>query len=145
MRPVAPGRPGTEVIPTGWAAQHAAVVERTMVDAEVSLSDPSAPVVTGFDESTQQTTRVSAPPYWTGGARIQVLNQQGRQVVAAEDPETVASYLVVVPSSVVAGEGHLVRVTESDDPALTGQHLQVITVARGSHRWETDLFCSFTT
>jgi len=145
MRPVAQGRPGTEVIPTGWAAQHAVVVERTMVDAEVSLRDPSAPVSTAWDESTQQTTRVPAPPYWTGGARIQVLNQQGRQLVAAEDPETVASYLVVVPASVVAGEGHLARVNASDDPALTGQHLQVVTVARGSHRWERDLFCSLTT
>lgn len=136
--------PGTKVIPTGWAAAHQPVVEGTMTDATVALRDPSAPVSTGFNEATQQTTRVPAPPYWSGGARVQMLNQQGKQPVSAEDQETVANYLVVVPADVAGGEGHMVKVTGCDDPTLTGKSLKVVTVARGSHRWERDLFCELT-
>lgn len=146
MRPVAQGRPGTEVIPTGWAAAHQPVVEGTMVDAEVSLRDPDAPPVSSaWDPVTEQMVTVLAGQYWTGGARIQILAQQGKQPVVADDQESVANYLIVVPAAVsTVVEGHLVKVAESDDPALTGKTLRVVTVARGSHRWERDLFCQLT-
>lgn len=142
MRPVATGRPGTEVIPTGWAQAHQPVVEGTMRDAKVTLRDPSAPPQsTGWNPETEQNETVPAAAYWSGGARVQILAQQGRQPVVAEDQESVANYLIVVPAAVTASEGHRAKVTSSDDPTLTGKELVVITVARGSHRWERDLFC----
>jgi hypothetical protein len=143
MRPVAQGRPGTQVIPDGWAAAHQPVVEGTLVDATVELRDPNMRS-TSWSEGSQQVETTPAGPYWTGGARIQILAQQGKQPVVAEDQESVANYLVVVPASVTPVEGHRVKVTASDDPALTGKSLRVITVARGSHRWERDLFCELT-
>jgi hypothetical protein len=145
MRPIAQGRPGTEVIPTGWAAAHQPVVEGTLQDAFVELSDPTAaPVASGWSDTNQQNETIPAGPYWAGGARIQILAQQGKQPVVAEDQESVANYLVVVPADVNASEGHRVKVNVSDDPALTGKSLRVVTMARGSHRWERDLFCELT-
>lgn len=145
MRPVAGGRPGTEVIPTGWAEAHQPVVEKTLVDAVVSLADPTATAME-FNESTRQNELTSAPAYYTGGARIQILDQQGQQVgVPSGDPEDQSDYLVVVAASVGAvREGHRVTVDSCDDEALEGLQLRVDTVARGSHRWERDLFCSLT-
>lgn len=138
--------PGTRVIPDGWAVHHQPVVEGTMVDATVALRDPTAPPTSsGWNPATEQNETVPAAAYWTGGARIQMLNQQGSQPVVAEDQETVAGYLVVVSAAVAAvREGHRVAVTACDDAALTGRELKVVTVARGSHRWERDLFCELT-
>lgn len=138
--------PGTRVIPPGWAAHHQPVVEDTLSDATVALTDPTAaPVSSAWDNTTEQIKTVAAAAYWTGGARIQVLNQQGRQPVAAEDQETVAGYLVVVPATVTqVVEGHRVTVTDVDDAALLGKSLRVVIVARGSHLWERDLFCELT-
>lgn len=134
------------VIASDWAAAHQPVVDGTLTAATVSLRDPQAPPQsTGWDDATQQNVTVPAGPYWTGGARIQILDQQGKQPVVAEDQESVANYLVVVTGSVGAvREGHRVKVTDCDDAALTGRELRVVTVARGSHRWERDLFCELT-
>lgn len=134
------------VIPADWATHHQPVVEKTMLDATVTLRDPAAVTgPAGWNDATEQVTKTTAGPYWTGGARIQVLNQQGRQPVAADDPETAAGYLVVVPAAVGSVlEGHLVKVTKSDDPLLTDRTMRVVMVARGSHRWERDLFCELT-
>jgi len=140
VRPVAQGRPGTQVIPTGWAAAHQPVIEGTLTAATVELRDPNMRS-TAWNEGSQQVETSLAGPYWTGGARIQILAQQGRQPVVAEDQESVANYLIVVPASVNASEGHRVKVIASDDPALTGKSLRVMSVARGSHRFERDLFC----
>lgn len=144
MRPVAQGRPGTEVIPTGWAAQHRPVVEKTMVDAIVELRDPTG-LVSGWDEASEQVKASASPAYWSGGARVQILDQQGKQPVAAEDPESVANYLIVIPADVAPVEGHLVKVTAVDDQALQGRSLRILTVARGSEMWERDLFCELIT
>ncbi len=141
MRPVAQGRPGTEVIPTGWAAAHAPVVEGTMRDAVAALRDPTATSGMGWNPTSEQMESIPAEAYWTGGVRVQMLNQQGREPVSAGDQETVADYLVVVPVDVEAAEGHRVLITDSDDPLLNDHELRVVTVVRGTHRWERDLFC----
>lgn len=134
-----------QVIPADWAEAHQPAVEGTMVDATVALRDPSAPATsTVWSDELEQWVSVPAGTYWAGGARIQMLNQQGRQPVAAEDQEAVASYLVAVPAVVEAVEGHRVKVVVSADPLLTGRELRVVTVARGSQRFERDLYCELT-
>lgn len=142
MRPVATGRPGTEVIPTGWAAAHQTPVEGTMTAARCSLRRPGT--TTAWDEASQSTVTTPLPPYAADvPCRVQALNTAASDVQTAEQTITVAGYLVAVPADVAGVEvNDLVDITLSDDPDLTGAALQVDSVARGSHRFERDLFCT---
>lgn len=134
------------VIPLDWSEHHRQVVEGTMASATVELRNPTAAATSQeWDDETEQWVTVPAGAYWSGGARIQMLNQQAQPVVVASDPETVADYLVVVPATVAGVKaGHRAKVASCDDPDLVGKTLRVQTVAYGSHRFERDLFCELT-
>lgn len=126
---------------------HQPVVEGTMREATIELRDPAAaPTSTGWDDASEQQVTVPAGPYWTGGARIQMLNQQAQPVVVASDPETVADYLIVVPAAVNGAKvGHRAKVAACpSDPDMVGKTLRVQSVAFGTHRFERDLFCELT-
>lgn len=144
----AQGRPGTAVIPTGWETGHAPVVAKTMT-AQVSIRPPGE--TQQWSPEAEQMVLTPHVPYYTDGARIQVLGQQARQARTAEDPETVASYLVVVPGDIAPPPGglemvdHLIEVTDSGDPLLDGRVLVVREVVYGSQRFERDLFCQLIT
>lgn len=143
-RPQHTGRPGSRVIPTDWHVAPAAVLATTRRGV-VSLRHA------GFTQewSDAEEAMVSVPlaPYAADvSARVQALTGQGQRVVVAEDPELVVDYLVVVDAAVDAVvEGDLVTVTSSGDAALDGVDLRVARVARGTERFERDLFCTFTT
>lgn len=137
------GRPGTRVIPKNWGSSHAPVMEKTMTDATCELREPGTEQV--WDDPSGQMVQVPKVAYYIGGCQVQALTNDARVSVQAEDPESVANYLVTVPAIVgqVRG-GHLLKVTTCDDPALTDRVLVVRDVVRGSHRFERDLFCTLT-
>lgn len=144
----AQGRPGAAVIPTGWVAGHQPAVNKTMT-AACTLRQPGTRQ--SWDAEAEQNLAVPNDPYYEGGARVQALATQAREVPVADDPTTVAQYLVVVDAAAgVSGdrvgpaEGDLVTVAGSGDPLLDGQELRVVQVVMGSLRFERDLFCVLT-
>lgn len=142
-RPVrAQGRPGTEVIPSRWEAEHRPVVEKTMT-AAVQIRLPGSTQT--WNPSTKRNDLTPIAPYFTGAARIQALTAQARRITTGDDAELVADYLVVVPASVdTAAQGHLVTVVASGDTGLDGRVLLVQQVEYGTERFERDLFCTLT-
>lgn len=140
VRPPAAGRPGTEVIPSGWAAGHRGAAEGGMT-ATVALRQPGT--TTSWDEANQRTVSTPLAPYATAvPARIQALTNDAKAVDAAEQQITIADYLVAVPLALDPAVGDLIQVTASGDPTLDGRDLTVVDVVRGSLRLERDLFCT---
>lgn len=134
------GRPGSRVIPTGWAAAHRPTIE-TSLNGAVAIRDPDDFTQT-WDTGLKQNVSTHAAPYYTGPARIQQLQQAADRVVSADDPEQVADYLVVITADQDVAENHRVRVTTADDTQLEGREMQVVRVVLGTERWERDLFCT---
>lgn len=132
MRPAATGRPGTRVIPDGWADAHQTALAGTRT-ATVALRHA-------------RTTRDPAAPYAAGiPARIQALLAGGKTAEVASDTVSVRGYLVTLPLDQTAAAvkaGDLIDVTTADDPQLTGMTLHVQDVVRGSLLFERDIFCT---
>ena len=145
MRPVSNGRPGTAVIPTGWAASLRPAAVGTMT-ATVSVRHKGSTTV--FDGT--QTVTTPLPSYAADvPARVLAVTTKEHTVVAAGDPVHVRGYLVTVPvafdNADAAGgvaEEDLVTVTACDDWALVGKTLRVDDLIRGSDVVERDLFCT---
>lgn len=139
----AQGRPATRVIPDDWNTTHGPVVEKGMRGL-CALRSPVT--VQEWDGAEMQT--VPAAPYWTGGCRIQNLTVTTPAVVAVEDREFVADYLVVIPLDVDVSTGDLVDVLAQPeevagaDAGLSGLVLQVEVVMHGTERFERDLLCT---
>lgn len=127
------------MIPVNWEAGHRPVAEKTMT-ATIELRHPGT--VQAWSEPVQQMVAVPRDPYFTGVCRVQALATKAAEVSIAEDPETVASYLVTVSASVRPLEKDLGTVTASNDPELDNGVLVVGQVVRGSVRFERDLFCT---
>lgn len=130
------------VIPADWAAHHRPAAEGTML-GRVALREPGS-LGEEWSDELEQNVAIPKPAYATNvPARIQALAGQARVIQLAEDTEVVADYLVVIPADqdVVDG-GHLVDVTATGDPALTGRSLRVEKVVHGTERFERDLFCT---
>jgi hypothetical protein len=129
------------VIHPDWETHHAGVAEAAM-PGTVALRE-SGGTPGGFDTDTNQVGTTPHPAYATVACRIQALAGEARVVATADDEETSADYLIAVPRSVhEVREGHLGKVTDTGDPALDGRTLAVVQVARGTHRFERDLFCT---
>lgn len=137
----ATGRPGTEVVPARWETAHRVVVERTM-RGRVTLRIPGT--TQAWSDADQAMKTVPIPPYAVEvPARVLELNGEAAVVRAGEDTEIVVDFLVTVPAArddVAAG--HLVTVTSSTDPLLTGTTLRVDHIGRGTERFERDLYCT---
>lgn len=136
------GRPGTRVIPPGWGASHAPVVNARL-SAVVSLTDP-ATASEQWDEDTQRTI-LTATPYAAGvPAAVQVIFN-GSPEIAGEELLQVAGYRVTLPHDHMALPTHQVTVTTCDgDTSLVGRVLAVVEVLRGSERFQRDLMCRLT-
>lgn len=133
------GRPGTAVIPAGWAAGLAPVADGTRT-AACSLRRPGT--AQAWSEELQQNVEVPLPAYWTGTVRVQALATQARPVVVVGDREVVAQYLVTAPAAVDPDELDLLALSDTGDPALDGATLTVLQVVRGSLLVERDMFCT---
>ncbi len=134
------GRPGSRVVPTGWAEAHRPTVA-TSWNGAITIRDPES-YTEAWDNGLEQNVQTPAAAYYTGAARIQQLTGRGtgRAVIAA-DPEQVADYLVVVDADTEVAEGHAVTVVTADDARLEGREMTVVRVATGTERFERDLFC----
>ncbi|HEY0889368.1 MAG TPA: DUF6093 family protein [Nocardioides sp.] len=137
----ATGRPGTPVIPADWETAHRVVVERAM-RGRVSLRIPGTTQV--WSEEDQEMRTVPRAPYAVDvPARVLELNGEAKVIRTGEDTEIVVDFLVTVPAGRDdVATGHLVTVTTSTDPLLTGTTLRVDHVGRGTERFERDLYCT---
>lgn len=146
-RPVrAQGRPGTRVFPKDFEASHAVVVAKAAT-ATIMIFDPATgpgPVMN--PDFTYPDLPPGAAIYGqetTGpNARIQVLGAQESAALAVDEEVVTAGYLIVIDHSADIPLNAVVEVTASSDATLVGvRRLVVRKVARGSVRWERDLWC----
>lgn len=127
------GRPGTQVIPDGWAANLAPVVNGTHT-VPATLRHPGT--VESWDEASQQMGHTPLAAYWTGRARFQALVGGGRRrdtPTDSGDAVHITNYLVALPLDVVdVKPGDLVTVGgPPGDPALEGRTLLIKDVTDG--------------
>lgn len=128
------------VIPDDWETSHRVVAEGTM-RGRVALREPGTQQ--DWKPELEQNIAVPLDPYATDvPARVLALSGQARVVQLADDTEVIADYLVAIPASYVVASGHLVDITATGDPDLTGRSLRVEKVVRGTERFERDLFCT---
>lgn len=142
VRPVAFGRPGTQVIPTGWSAAHRPVVDGTRT-SRCTVRKPGT-IKGAFNDVTGTYAQTARPPYAGGMFRIQVLALAAQDTVTGEEQVPSVGYLVTGPVYIHAAPGDLVHVVDAGpngDPSLTGRDLVVKSVTRGSLAWERDLHC----
>lgn len=100
-----------------------------------------------WNPATKQTETTALAAYAVGlAARIQELATAAQRVEAALDDETISDFLVALDAGAAANAqaGHLIDVTASSDPQLTGRTLRVDRIVRGSLRFERHLFASYT-
>lgn len=132
------------VIPADWSGHHRGVLDGTRT-ATVALRPPGGtPGV--FDPATGTKPNTPFPTYYTGTARIQVLDAGEQDRVVAEQQVSTLGYAVTLDHEVSGIElGHLVRITEVDDngdATLVGRDLTVESIERGSLHWERRLLCT---
>lgn len=145
MRPVAQGRPGTQVIPDGWSAAHRPVVNKTH-GATVSLRRPGG-TPGDFDPETGTKPVTPYDPYAADqAARIQVLPALEQERLAGEQEITTLAYSVELDAGLSGVQlGDLVAVTAMDDNGdadLVGRELTVRGFETGSLHWERRLICT---
>lgn len=135
----AQGRPDTRVIPADWNTTHAPVVTKA-ARGTCSIRPPGTTQT--WSDSLDQMVATPKTAYFDGPCRIQALGNQARQPITAGDKETVAEYLIAIGlDEADPVEGDHITIKTGDD-ALAGQVLRINRVARGTERFERDLFCT---
>jgi hypothetical protein len=139
------GRPGTEVIPTGWAADHRPVLAGTR-RGDLALRKPGT--TQAWSDADQAMVSIPLPVHFTGTCRVQAIDTQARERVVAGDPETTVDYLITTdinpadtPDTSPA-QGDLATVTDTGDPLLDGRVFRVTRVGTGTELFERYLFCT---
>lgn len=140
-------RPGTAVIPHGWAAHHRDAIAGTMT-ATCDLRHPGGTGKT-FDPNTGSSSTTAATPYVTGArCRVQAITEPGATTLDAAQLVTTVAYLVTIAfddaGAADAKVDDLITITAADDnatPGLVGRTLTVKSRVRGSLAWELDLTC----
>ena len=134
-RPLTHGRPGSRVIPTDWAAQHAPVVDN-MVESTGCMIRISRTTGRAFDG---ERTVVTQGVVYDGPAAIMLMTDTSRIVFPAEAQTAVSTYEITLPVDVPPGIdfGQTVVVTTAPgDLALDdGARLVVSRVERGTRRF----------
>lgn len=137
-RPVqAQGRPGTPVIPAGWAQSHAQVVQRAIATASSVRIGPAGGA-SHWDEGLGRTVTASAPAVYSGIAELMVVTDTTRALTVVEDPIKQRVYEVTLPydATGLLEVEHVVFVQAGDpDPMLAGRDLRVAQIERGSRRF----------
>lgn len=142
-RPLAHGRPGTRVIPAGWAAQHRPTAEGTMTGAVCEIREPDT--VGAFDTNLGRRP-ITPGTLVRGNVPCRVVRVNREQVHSlAEQQVTTLDYLVTVPLEVLGARvDHVVRFTSVEpggDTDLLTTKLIVTAVLKGTQVWERDLYC----
>lgn len=133
------------MIPRDWNSSHAPVVEAAM-RARVSIEHDAATKT--FDNTTGRTSYTGSPYIVSAPARIQAVRESAAREPSQTAGETirVTGYLVALPLD-VEGDGDLlvgdlVTVLDAGDSLLASSTvLRIVEIARGTERFERDLFC----
>lgn len=132
----AQGRPGTQVIPAGWGESHAGVIGRALTS---TVTIGPAGGVRGWNEGLGQSQTAPAAAAYEGVASVMAVSDSARILTVVEDPTSSRVYDVTLPLDGAGADNietdHVVTVTSSDDPDLTGKHLRVTAIERGSQRF----------
>lgn len=134
------GRPGTRVIPEGWGQSHASVVERTLTGLCRVLppTDPTD-VVAAADLTV---TAPTVTPEHVGPFRMQQQNAQVAVALLGEQYQATAVYLFALEADAEISYGASVLIDDCpEDPTAAGRRFTVRKIARGSQRFERDLWC----
>lgn len=140
VRRLTTGRPGTYAIPIDWAQQHRPVAESTMTGATCEIR--GADIIGNFDPDLGRRPVTPGALVYPEAVPCRVVRLDQPQVQSvAEQQVTTFDYLVVVPFLVPGPrEGHMITITDADNPDLLAVRLRVQAVVKGSHAWEIDLF-----
>lgn len=140
----AQGRPGTQVFSKDWETSHAVAVGKSFRAMIKITMAPALGTAPELDASYNVVDPVTQATLYEGPARIQVLGSAlDNQALSADQAVSTAGYLVVIDREAddIPVEA-VVQILESTDPTLGGnRRLTVRKVARGSERWERDLWC----
>lgn len=132
------------VIPTDWSAHHRPVVASTHTST-VTLRHAGGTRGT-FNDATGQWTNTPHAAYFTGLARVQVLDAGEQDRAAGEQQVSTLGYAVMLDESVNAMQlGDVCEVTAVDDNGddwLVGRELTVESIEGSSLHWERRLICS---
>ncbi len=134
------GRPGSEVIPHDWSSSHAPVVEATLTGS-CRVLPPTDP--TDLVAAADLTVSAAAgEATHTGPFRLQQQNAQAAVAMLGDQFQTTAAYLIVLraDAEIPYGAGVVID-TCPEDPTAVGRRFTVRKVARGSQRFERDLWC----
>lgn len=135
------GRPGTTVIPEAWETDHRPVVSKTL-RGRCTIHAPSPPATLQVKpDLTYEPTDGPAAAVYDGPFRAQALNAKESTGLVGDQEQITAGYLVVVEADADVPIRSVVTFAEASDPELVGCRLVVRKIARGSHRFERDLWC----
>lgn len=129
------GRPGTAVVPDGWAAAGGAVVDQSHPS---SVSIGQAGGAAAYNPTTNQTEAAAVAPVYVGRATLMLLQTRGDQSeTVVDDPTAARKYDVTLTYAASAGVqvGHVITVAADPDPMLVGRTLRVEAIERGSRRF----------
>jgi hypothetical protein len=139
------GRPGTEVIPQEWAADHRPVAAGTMtglcvIRTQGRWDNTVEPAVQALGDLVLGPDPVPC--------RAQRINRE-QTIVVGEQQTTLADYLLTLPYTPIEIEvGHIAYLQQlpadlgTDGELLIGKPLVVTAVGLGSILWERDLYVS---
>lgn len=153
MRPKrAFGRPGTQVIPVNWGADHAAVVEGDtgVLTLTIAWRRPGG-TAGSFNPATLTKTVTPNTAHHTGPADVQLLPQlQQERLLAEDDLVSTVGYRVTVTHDAgtdgtdfqVGDVGTVTAADGNGDASLVGKDLIVRAIERPSHGWSRYLICT---
>lgn len=128
-----PGLSGSRVVPDGWAAHHAFVVDRTL-DCTVDIGPATGPAV--FGTETRRMAAETVTPVYSGPASVGLASVGGSaesaRVDVADEQVDIRAYLIKLPADTADAVeiDHVVTVTAAPSLALIGQRLVVTGVGR---------------
>ena len=135
------GRPGTSVIPKAWEASHRPVVSKTL-GGRCTIHAPSAPAALQVKpDLTYEPAGEPAAALYDGPFRAQALNAKEAAGLVGDQEQITTGYLLVVDADADVPVRSVVTIADATDQTLVGVRLVVRKIARGSHRFERDLWC----
>lgn len=135
------GRPGWQLLPDGWEAHHTPVAAQQMTGTchiwsgpATRTTDPTTgEVVWGYG------TRLTTGPV---PVRLQQLVTDSDQPAGGQQVTTHRYRATLSRPTDSPSTQWILEVVTSSDASLTGLHLQVIDILRGTLRWQRDLIAT---
>lgn len=132
------GRPGTQVIPEDWEADHAVVADKTRT-ATCTFTAPGGTLA--FDDDLNLLPGSGPAPLYSGPCRVQILTGRDAVAITGDQKQSSTVYRVTVARDaaalVIGAAGAIVH---AGDASLTGP-LIVERIDRGSLRFERVIYC----